>query len=76
MPETSNPHQRRLKEEKLEEEIDLVDKLLEKSGCADQNYKVQECMVEFQDWRKCQHVLKEFQLCMAKTQQNRKPRSS
>jgi len=70
-PPASNPHDRKLKEEKLEEEEDLVDKLLQKSGCEEKHYKVQECMVEFQDWRKCQAVLKDFQLCMSKNQ--RKP---
>lgn len=62
----SNPHNRKLKEEKVEEEHDLVDKLLKKSGCEELHYKVQECMVEYQDWRKCQGVLKEFQACMNK----------
>jgi len=76
VPVGGNPHQRKLKEEKLEEEVDLVDKLLQKSGCEEQHYKVQECMVEFQDWRKCQGVLKEFQSCMTKSQQKNQPRSS
>jgi len=65
-PPGSSPHDRRLKEQKLEEEVDLVDKLLQKSGCEEQHYKVQECMVEFQDWRKCQGVLRVFQACMNK----------
>jgi len=64
VPPASTPHERKLKEEKQEEELDLVDKLLQKSGCEEQHYKVQECMVEFQDWRKCQAVLKDFQACM------------
>ena len=74
VPVSGSPHQRKLKEEKLEEEVDLVDKLLQKSGCEEQHYKVQECMVEFQDWRKCQAVLKEFQFCITKSQQNKQPR--
>ncbi len=32
--------------------------LLTKSGCAEQHYLVQECMVEHRDWRRCQQVLK------------------
>jgi len=76
VPVSVSPHLRKLKEEKEEEEVDLVDKLLQKSGCEEQHYKVQECMVEFQDWRKCQGALKDFQLCMSKSQKSRQPGSS
>jgi len=60
----SSPHDWKRKEE----ETDLVDKLLEKSGCADQHYAVSECMFDHQDWRKCQKPLKELQACMLKSQ--------
>jgi len=68
---SSNPHERKLQEQKAEEELDLVDKLLQKSGCEDAHYKVQECMVEHQDWRKCQQVLKDLQMCMNKNRRTK-----
>ena len=66
IPANLPAHERKLKEQKLEEEEDLVDKLLKKSGCEEDHYLVQECMVEHQDWRKCQAVLKNFQACLNK----------
>ena len=33
-------------------EHDRVIVMLEKAGCLEQHYKVQDCMVEHQDWRK------------------------
>ena len=68
IPSNISPHERKLREEKLEEEEDLVDQLLKKSGCTEQHYSVQECMVEHQDWRKCQKVLKDLQVCMSQSQ--------
>jgi len=62
-PPSGNPHVRKLQPD---EEEDLVDKLIRKSGCEEAHYKVQECMVEHEDWRKCQGVLKDFQACMNK----------
>ena len=47
-------------------EHDRVISLLEKSGCLDQHFKVQDCMVDNQDWRKCQIVLKELKDCVDK----------
>jgi len=67
IPSNLPTHDRRLKEEKIEEEEDLVDKLVRKTGCEDEHYLVQECMVEHQDWRKCQDALKSFQSCMNKS---------
>ena len=64
IPSNIPSHERKLREHKLEEEEDLVDKLLKKSGCEEAHYLVQECMVEHQDWRKCQEVLKNFQACL------------
>lgn len=66
IPANLPTHERKLREEKEEEEEDLVDKLINKSGCSDEHYLVQECMVEHQDWRKCQQVLKNFQACLNK----------
>lgn len=43
---------------------DHVEKMLKKTGCLSLHYKVQECIAETQDWRKCQDVVKEFRNCM------------
>ena len=68
VPANIPAHDRKLREQKLEEEEDLVDRLLKKSGCTEEHYLVQECMVEHQDWRKCQKVLKDLQVCMSQSQ--------
>lgn len=62
VPPTNSPHIRKVEESGDEE--DLVDKLISKSGCGESHYLVQECMVEHQDWRKCQGALRTFQSCM------------
>lgn len=49
-----------------EDDLDLVDKMLKKSGCANLHYKVQECIAETRDWRKCQSQVKEFRACIEK----------
>jgi len=61
-----DPHNRRVKKEDEEEEEgeDLVDQLIKKSGCENEHYLVQECMVEHRDWRRCQQTLKNFQACL------------
>ena len=48
IPSNVSVHDRKLREEKSEEEEDLVDQLLKKSGCTEEHYLVQECMVEHQ----------------------------
>lgn len=52
-----------------DEEEDPVIKMLEKAGCAQAHYAVQECMAETRDWRKCQDQVKTFKDCIAKNQQ-------
>ena len=58
MPGTDgkDPHNRSVKPD--DDDEDLVDKMLKKAGCADQHYAIQLCMVEKQDWRKCQTEVK------------------
>ncbi|XP_065162320.1 cytochrome c oxidase assembly factor 4 homolog, mitochondrial [Atheta coriaria] len=52
---------------------DPVEEMLKKTGCIELHYKVQECIATTQDWRKCQDVVSEFKVCMAKyTEQKRK----
>ena len=58
----------RHKEKKAEEdeEEDIVDKMLDKAGCAKQHYAVQECMADTKDWRQCQEHVKNFRDCIEK----------
>ena len=66
-----NPHNREKKPSSSEEEDeDPVDRYLNKSGCADLHFKVQECMVDYKDWRKCQDHVKAFKNCIDKTNKN------
>ncbi|KAJ6647194.1 Cytochrome c oxidase assembly factor 4 like, mitochondrial, partial [Pseudolycoriella hygida] len=43
---------------------DPVELMLKKTGCITLHYKVQECIAETQDWRKCQDIVKDFKSCM------------
>ena len=52
----NDPHNRAAKFD--EEDDDPVDKMLKKAGCLEHHYKVQECMVEYKDWRQCKTVVK------------------
>jgi len=45
-------------------EHDRVIHMLEKSGCLENHYKVQDCMVDHKDWRMCQDPLKKLQICL------------
>lgn len=48
-----------------EEEEDPVEKMIMKTGCIEQHYKVQECMADNGDWRKCQEEVGKFRKCMS-----------
>ena len=63
---SDDPHNRMKHKEKIDEddEEDHVDKMLRKAGCAEAHYKVQECMAETKDWRKCQDLVKAFKDCI------------
>ncbi|XP_039956605.1 cytochrome c oxidase assembly factor 4 homolog, mitochondrial-like [Bactrocera tryoni] len=45
---------------------DPVELMLKKTGCIELHYKVQECIAETGDWRRCQEAVKEFKQCMQK----------
>ena len=45
-------------------EHDRVTVMREKAGCLEHHYKVQDCMVQNKDWRRCQEDLKELQSCI------------
>ena len=69
---SDDPHNRLRHKQNSEDddEEDLVDKMLKKAGCAEQHYKVQECMADTKDWRQCQHLVKDFRTCMEKSRKN------
>ncbi|XP_062715434.1 cytochrome c oxidase assembly factor 4 homolog, mitochondrial [Aedes albopictus] len=48
----------------MSDTVDPVEQMLLKTGCINLHYKVQECIAETGDWRKCQDVVKEFKSCM------------
>ena len=49
-----------------EEEEDLYETLIEKSGCAQYHYALQDCYFEHNDWRKCTKEMQEFKKCVDK----------
>ncbi|ESO02752.1 hypothetical protein HELRODRAFT_128607, partial [Helobdella robusta] len=44
--------------------VDPVIRMVEKTGCLERHYRVQECISEKQDWRQCQDEVKDFKKCM------------
>lgn len=54
-----------------QEITDPVEQMLKKTGCMELHFKVQECIAETQDWRKCQNQVSEFKKCMAKYQETK-----
>ncbi|XP_063813038.1 cytochrome c oxidase assembly factor 4 homolog, mitochondrial [Pseudophryne corroboree] len=56
---------------KAEDEEDPVDAMIGRTGCTAHHYAVQECMVEHQDWRKCQDQVQRFKDCMQDYQKKR-----
>ncbi|KAG6465750.1 cytochrome c oxidase assembly factor 4 homolog, mitochondrial [Manduca sexta] len=48
---------------------DPVESMLKKTGCLELHYKVQECIAETKDWRKCQDVVNSFKDCIEKHKQ-------
>ncbi|XP_058268136.1 cytochrome c oxidase assembly factor 4 homolog, mitochondrial isoform X2 [Hemibagrus wyckioides] len=61
------PHDR----SRPEEENDLVDQLISRTGCSALHYAIQECMAEHEDWRKCKTQVQEFRECMMPFQKAR-----
>mmetsp|Transcript_7483 Transcript_7483/g.19241 ORF Transcript_7483/g.19241 Transcript_7483/m.19241 type:complete len:84 (-) Transcript_7483:2486-2737(-) len=56
-----------------DDEVDPWEARIEASGCAPQHYALQDCYAETGDWRKCQSLMKAFQLCMSKNTKARAP---
>lgn len=51
--------------------VDPFEEMLKKTGCIELHYELQDCMVEHQDWRKCQEQVKKFKDCMEVYQKKR-----
>eukprot|EP01147_Barroeca_monosierra_P008107 gene8107-767_t len=52
-----------------EDEEDIYDILVAKSGCKEQHFALLDCMEDHnRDWRKCQDKVKEFRACMQSQQ--------
>lgn len=51
---------------------DPVEEMLKKTGCIELHYKVQECIAETNDWRKCQMPVNNFRKCMEMYETNRR----
>ncbi|KAM3715782.1 Cytochrome c oxidase assembly factor [Dirofilaria immitis] len=67
-----------MEEAKSEEEYDLVERAIRKTGCWEEHLACSECMGETRDWRECKHQLEKFRSCMQtymkdKTQPSEKP---
>ena len=46
-----------------EEEEDPFYTIIEKSGCAQYHYALQDCYAEKKDWRECKKEMEEFKKC-------------
>uniref|UniRef100_A0A4W5QRI4 Cytochrome c oxidase assembly factor 4 homolog n=1 Tax=Hucho hucho TaxID=62062 RepID=A0A4W5QRI4_9TELE len=47
-----------------QDEEDLVDQMINRTGSMEQHYAVQEGRADHQDWRKCQREVQTFKNCM------------
>lgn len=57
---------------KTDDDIDdPLDRMLKKTGCMELHFKVQECIAETQDWRKCKDQVNTFRTCMEEYQRNK-----
>lgn len=45
---------------------DPVEAMLERTGCAKENFNLHMCMADKKDWRKCQDLVKQLKECMQK----------
>ncbi|GFN98919.1 coiled-coil-helix-coiled-coil-helix domain-containing protein 8 [Plakobranchus ocellatus] len=57
-------HDRTVKPKEDDDVEDPVETMINKTGCLQLHYAVQECMGEKQDWRLCQKEVTEFRKCM------------
>lgn len=53
-----------------EDGTDPIIEKLNKVGCLEAHYKVQDCYFDTKDWRKCVKEVKEFQACLINAKKN------
>ena len=53
-----------------EDDKDLYEELIDKSGCAKFHYALQDCYFEHKDWRQCRKEMEDFKKCT--DQQNKR----
>ena len=58
-------------EEEEEEEEDFFNVAIQRSGCSEEHYALQDCFADTGDWRKCHREMAQFKMCMDK---HKKPR--
>lgn len=46
-----------------DDDIDPIEQMMKRTGCLELHYKVQECIAESKDWRKCQKEVNDFKKC-------------
>ncbi|KAH9406623.1 Cytochrome oxidase assembly factor 4 [Tyrophagus putrescentiae] len=53
------------------EEKDPLEEMLDRTGCKEVHFSLQECMYEHRDWRKCQNLVSSLRQCMLEYEQRR-----
>ncbi|XP_054153837.1 cytochrome c oxidase assembly factor 4 homolog, mitochondrial-like [Oppia nitens] len=53
------------------EEVDPLEAMLDKTGCKQHHYSLQDCMYEHRDWRKCQDLVQQLKDCMNRYEQSK-----
>lgn len=56
-------HQDKLKDQ-TEEERDVYETVINKSGCAKFHFALQDCYFDHNDWRKCKKEMEAFKMCV------------
>ena len=55
-----------------DEEEDLIDNAIKKTGCSTQHNALQDCYYDSKDWRKCTEQVKAFKECMIRYNNSKK----
>ncbi|KAF6018299.1 hypothetical protein EB796_023385 [Bugula neritina] len=57
-------------------DLDPVESSLQRIGCLEKHWAVQECYADHKDWRKCQTEVKDFRDCVSKSKKVDSPNSA
>jgi len=55
---------------------DPLEIMLNKTGCKELHFQLQDCMAEHRDWRACQQLVSQFRDCMKEYEKNKKTRKT